>query len=236
MIGRVHHTEELPMPSPFPGMNPYLEQDGVWCDFHLTFVVSLRSALAGVVGQNYFASVKQRTSLWPADESGTSPKLLKVKVNYLEVVDTRDEKVVTVIELLSPSNKYAGDDRESYLTKRRELLGTRVNFVELDFLRGGPRPPLKGLPACAYYAMVSRPPARPEADIWPIKLREPLPTLPIPLRGGENEASVDLMAVLHRVYDGAGYARRIYRTEPEPRLSPEDEAWAKELIAAAPSA
>ena len=25
------------MPSPFPGMNPWLEQDGIWHDFHQTF-------------------------------------------------------------------------------------------------------------------------------------------------------------------------------------------------------
>jgi hypothetical protein len=103
----------------------------------------------------------------PAPATVTIPRLRKRKVGYLEVVDSENQKVVTVIELLSPSNKYAGEDRESYLTKRRELFATRVNFVELDFLRGGPRLPLNDLPACDYYAMVSRPPARPKADIWP---------------------------------------------------------------------
>ena len=30
------------MPSPFPGMNPYLEQRDVWRDFHGTFLGRLR--------------------------------------------------------------------------------------------------------------------------------------------------------------------------------------------------
>jgi hypothetical protein len=63
-------------------------------------------------------------------------------------------------------------------------------------------------------------------------LREPLPKLPIPLREGEPEPMVDLQGVLQRVYDGAGYARQIYRYEPEPKLTPADAAWAKETLAA----
>lgn len=160
------------------------------------------------------------------------PRLRKRKVPYLEVVDEAGQKVVTVIELLSPSNKYAGEDRESYLAKRRELFATRVNFVELDFLRGGPRMPLKDLPECDYYAMVSRPGARPKADVWPVKLRDPLPSVPIPLREGEDEAVVDLQAVLHQVYDGARYERKIYRNDPEPKLPPADAEWAKGILEA----
>jgi hypothetical protein len=161
------------------------------------------------------------------------PRLRKRKVPYLEVVDEANQKVVAVIELLSPSNKYAGEDRESYLAKRRELFATRVNFVELDFLRGGPRMPLKDLPQCDYYAMVSRPAARPKADVWSVRLRDPLPTIPIPLREGDDEVVVDLQAVLHRVYDSAGYERKIYRHDPEPKLAPTDAEWAKGLLAAA---
>lgn len=164
----------------------------------------------------------------------TIPRLRKRKVGYLEVVDAGNKKVVTVIELLSPSNKYAGEDRESYLTKRRELFATRVNLIELDFLRGGPRLPLNGLPTCSYYAMVSRPPARPKADIWPINLRNPLPSIPVPLREGEPEAAVDLQAVLNRTYDEAGYGDRVYGTPPEPQLAPEDAEWAAAVLAAAP--
>ena len=33
------------MPSPFPGMNPYLEQDDVWQDFHESIIVAVREEL-----------------------------------------------------------------------------------------------------------------------------------------------------------------------------------------------
>jgi hypothetical protein len=164
----------------------------------------------------------------------TLPKLKKRKVGYLRVVDRRDHQVVTVVELLSPSNKYAGEDRESYLTKRREFFATRVSLIELDFLRGGPRLPLKGLPACDYYVMISRPTARPKADMWPVVLRQPLPTVPVPVREGEVEGTVDLQAVLHRAFDEGGFARRIYRTPPEPQLAPADADGAAARTPAAP--
>ena len=41
------------MPSPFPGMNPYLEQSDVWEDFHLEFISRAREILSGEVGGNY---------------------------------------------------------------------------------------------------------------------------------------------------------------------------------------
>ena len=255
------------MPSPFPGMNPYLERAAVWPDFHQAYLTYLSETLSDLVGEHYFVAIEERVYLHDADEDpkligkpdlgvtadedspkparGTStvavvapskvtiPKLRKRKVPYLQVVDTDGQEVVTVIELLSPSNKYAGDDRDSYLAKRRELLGTRVSFVELDFLRGGPRMPLKDLAACDYYAMVSRPAARPEADIWPLRLRESLPKIPIPLREGEAEPVIDLQAVLHHTYERRKYWKRIYDHDPEPKLAPADAEWAKGLLAAA---
>jgi hypothetical protein len=158
----------------------------------------------------------------------------KKRVPYLTVVNLEDREVVTVVELLSPSNKRPGPDREVFVAKRKELLSAAVNYVELDLLRGFPRMPVRNLPACDYYALVSRPPARPEADLWPVKLREKLPTVLIPLRPGDREPAIDLQAALNRVYDEAGYARYIYRASPEPPLSAADAEWARQLLAATP--
>ena len=146
--------------------------------------------------------------------------------------DTASLEVVTVIELLSPSNKEPGADRNKYIEKRVEVLTSRTNFIELDLLRGGQRLPIRDLPACDYYALVSRWWERPSMGRWPVKLRDPLPAIPIPLRRGEAEPLVELKPVLDRTYDEAGYAYRIYRHEPEPPLSAEDAAWAKGLLAA----
>src|SRR5262245_53657099 len=64
-------------------------------------------------------------------------------------------------------------------------------------------------------------PRTPEADLWPIGQRETLPVIPVPLRPGE-EARLDLQALLHRVYNAAGYEDYIYAGRPQPALSAED--------------
>jgi hypothetical protein len=104
-----------------------------------------------------------------------------------------------------------------------------VNLVEIDLLRGGPRLPLEDLPPCDYYALVARPEDHPRVAVWPLGARDPLPIIPIPLRPADGDAKLDLQAVLHRVYDAAGYRHYIYDGAPNPRLSKEDSAWAGQL-------
>lgn len=78
--------------------------------------------------------------------------------------------------------------------------------------------------------LVSRADRRPRADFWPIGLRDPLPTVPVPLRAGEDDARLDLRAVLDRVYDEADYAHYLYLREPDPPLTGDDLAWARSLL------
>lgn len=114
------------------------------------------------------------------------------------------------------------------------MLASAANFVELDLLRGGQRMPIKTLPPCDDYALVSRTAERPHVGLWPVGLREPLPLVPIPLRPGEAEPRADLKAVLDRVYDEAGYAYRIYGDGPPgPPLAADDAAWARGVLTAA---
>ena len=86
------------------------------------------------------------------------------------------------------------------------------------------------MPACDYYALVSRGQERPRVGVWPILLREPLPAIPVPLRAPDSDARLDLQQVLHRLYDAAGYEDYIYTGTPQPALGPEDTAWALLLI------
>ena len=152
------------------------------------------------------------------------------EVYRLEIRDRTGTDLVTIIELLSPTNKYSGPDREQYLTKRRLVLHSRTNFVEIDLLRGGPRLPLDGLPRCDYCALVSRVEDRPDVEIWPWRLRDPLPILPIPLGDAAPDAALDLKAALDRAYDENGYQDYIYTGLPEPRLAPDDAAWAAAFV------
>lgn len=158
------------------------------------------------------------------------PNIDVERVSYLEIRDREDWRLVTVIELLSPSNKYAGPDREQYLAKRTTLLQSTAHFVEIDLLRGGPRLPLENLPKCDYYVLVSRYEKRPLADLWPIQLRDRLPSIPIPLTAARADAELDLKVVLDRVYTASGFEHYIYRHPPEPRLSGEDAEWSQQFV------
>lgn len=48
------------MPSPFPGMNPYLEQPSVWEDFHMAFATEIRESLSAQVRPSFFVKLEER--------------------------------------------------------------------------------------------------------------------------------------------------------------------------------
>jgi hypothetical protein len=219
------------MPSPFPGMNPYIERASVWHDFHESFLPQVREALTAQVVPRYFVRIDEHMYIH-AVPSGL-PEFDTEALSYLEIRDRENNELITVVELLSPTNKYAGPDREQYLAKARRLQQSWVHFVEIDLLRGGPRMPWLDMPECDYCAVVSRFETRPRAGIWPLHLRDRLPVLPIPLRHGDADAQVDLQQALHHVYDAAGYAYHIYSGPPEPALSPANATWAAPIVASA---
>jgi len=60
-------------------------------------------------------------------------------------------------------------------------------------------------------------------------LRDRLPVVPVPLHTGQPDATLELQAILDRVYDKGGFAFLIYDGVPDPPLDDEDSAWAQEL-------
>jgi Protein of unknown function (DUF4058) len=68
------------------------------------------------------------------------------------------------------------------------------------------------------------------AEFWPFGLRDPLPTISIPLRPGDSDARLDLRSILDRVYDESAYENYIYQRPPEPPLSADDATWARALL------
>lgn len=164
--------------------------------------------------------------------AGTLPRSRPVRRarRWLTVTDTRGRAVVTVIEVLSPSDKRDGKARDMYLDKRDRLFRTSTHLIEIDLLRGGQRVPTRGLPPCDYFCAVSRHPGRPAAVFYPFDLPQPLPALPIPLLPGDAEPVIPLRPVLDRVYDEGHYADHLYTETPDPPLTPEQAAWAAPLV------
>jgi hypothetical protein len=158
----------------------------------------------------------------------------RLRETYLEVRSVDDGEVVTVVELLSPSNKADGEGRSIYERKRRVVLGSLTHLVEVDLLRGGRPMPARG-PAstAAYRILISREEARPQASLMPFSLRDPIPRFPLPLRPGEVEPELDLGSLLADLYEQAGYDLIIdYRQDPVPALGDDDRTWADSLLRA----
>ncbi len=171
----------------------------------------------------------------PAPVQSAVPLETPVELYRVEIRTTAEETLVTVIEIMSPSNKGTGHvDSRKYRRKRQALLRSSVHWLEIDLLRGGERPPLARPvpPAPSYYIVLSRAGRRPAMDVWPIQLADPLPVLPVPLLQPDPDAPLDLGAAVASVYERGPYARSInYRDPPPPPpLSEEEAAWVERLL------
>ena len=254
------------MPSPFPGIDPYLESQGLWPDFHARFIPALCDAINEQLPDSYVALIDERMNLvnLPEGEArlfrpdvsvlsrgeshaqaasargqGTlalEPVTIALKYLeefreiFIEILHRPDQKVVTVLELLSPSNK-SGDSRRDYLSRRNSLMGLEVHLVELDFLVGGHRLPMEQpLPSGDFYALIARAGNRPDCSVFAWKVRDPLPSIPIPLLAPDPDLVADLSPLFASVYERARYARSLdYRTPLRVPLEPEDRTWAEGL-------
>jgi len=161
----------------------------------------------------------------------TLPMPATTQERFVVIRRPRERRVVTTIELLSPTNKSPrGRGREVYLAKREETLASRTHLVEVDLLREGERPPIEGAVGSAYYVLVSRADERPQARLHPVSLRTRLPRVSVPLEAAE-EVELDLQAVLDEVYDAYRYELDLdYSAPPTPPLGSDDWAWAQELL------
>jgi len=256
------------MPSPFPGMDPYLEISGDWRDFHSRFLNGCAEALAERLPQNYVARIEEhfqvleypqdteqhrypdvavarirpaRTPAAPATAIATlEPEVIPLVTTIIEEVKERWIEIrrrpgwapVTIIELLSPTNKH-GHGYDEYLYKRVSLIARSIHLVELDLLIGGHRLPMGRPLRGDYHALVSRTEQRPMSNVYSWPIRQALPIIPIPLLTPDPDVPLDLAAVFTTVYQRGQYERSIdYAAPLDLPLSPVDRAWAEELAKA----
>lgn len=156
----------------------------------------------------------------------------RLREGYLEVRDVATGEVVTVLEVLSPTNKRPGEGRRLYEEKRLQVLGTRTHLVEVDLLRGGEPMAMRGNSHGRHYRiLVSRSERRPRADLYAFDLPQPIPSFSLPLREGDEEPPVDLGALLHDLYDRAGYDLAVdYAADPVPPLEGDAAVWVDKLL------
>ncbi len=58
-----------------------------------------------------------------------------IRQGYLEIQEVATREGVTVIEVLSPVNKHAGEGRRTYEAKRQTIWASATSLVEIDLLR-----------------------------------------------------------------------------------------------------
>src|SRR5262249_11560179 len=97
---------------------------------------------------------------------------------------------------------------------------------------GRPLPPFQ-TGQSAYRILISPAPTRPRAMAYMLRVRDPLPTIPIPLRPGDPEPTLPLNQLLRDLYERARYDLAIdYRQPSGPPLSDDDAAWERQLVSA----
>jgi hypothetical protein len=164
---------------------------------------------------------------------------VEVREVFIEILTVGDaSRVVTVIEVLSPSNKAANSEgRQLYVTKQQEILPSSTHLIEIDLLRYGehtvaaPRGNLIARGGWDYLICLHRGGQRGRYEVWAMTLRQRLPRIRVPLADGEPDIGLDVQAVFDRCYNEGAYARRLdYRGEPSTPLAETDPTWASALL------
>lgn len=252
------------MPSPFPGMNPYLEHPDRWSTVHNRFIVAIADILTPLLLPRYQVDIEKRIyyvtdsnlqligrsdvsiqsprnpSLQTPQASGSIATLHPVRVTlpieaeireaYLEIKEVVTGRIVTTIEILSPTNK-RGQGRQKYEEKRQRVLSSRTHLVEIDLLRSGHSLPMHDALSSDYHVLISREADRPAADLYPFNLQDPMPVIPIPLQAADQEPTIDLKQIIEEIIVRSGYTHFIdYTIDPTPSLSKRDRVWLDELL------
>ena len=144
-----------------------------------------------------------------------------------------EQRLVTSIEVLSPSNKRPGTPgHELYLRKRQSLLLGDANLVEIDLLRGGSRMPmLDRWPDSPYTVLVARARKFDLCRVWPVYFQMRSPSIPIPLLKPDPDLLLDLQPMIDSIYQRSRYERSIdYRRPLAPPLDAAETLWLEKQL------
>ncbi len=221
------------MPSPFPGMDPYLEDEALWPVFHHQIVMCLYQILLPGLVDRYRARVNQRHYVI---EQALFTSVIRDErhEDFIEIRQRSDGRLITLLDVVSPANKLTQAGRDAYLAKREESKKAKANLVELDLLLQG-QPTLEysrdGLPDWDYAVTVTRATQPERFEIYTTTLQKKLPRFRLPLASDDRDTVLDLHAAFTRCYDQGGFASKIdYGIEPTTPLSDEDRKWLLDLL------
>jgi hypothetical protein len=258
------------MKSPFPGMDPYLEQH--WEDVHTRLISYVADALQPQLSDDLIARMEEKAYVeegsekeihrpdvrvvehpraWTtgagASEIGQSSTSLLDEPVQLEpigdpvcersvlIYDSAGKRIVTAIEILSPSNKKPGKPLEKYLRKREKSLSRQVNLVEIDLVRTGDWTEMIGeIPVPRHlrttYRVTIEQPELSGPLLYAIPMEAKLPTIKVPLRLQDAPANLNLQELLEKAYQMGRYDRIDYSQPCFPPPTGEEKAWVGRAI------
>jgi hypothetical protein len=253
------------MPSPFPGVDPYVEAVENWSDFHARFIYLMATTLGPMIRPRYHARIERHEFTLDREEREFIPDVMVLQASarpqgntaalavmeadtallveeplpqerqgFIQIFDKQSgNRIVTQIELLSPTNK-SSKGLDQYRQKQREVLHSQVHLVEIDML-------CRGLHALAvpeelltmptgfhsFFVSVNRYPRRDQHQVYALTLKDRLPRIRVPLSVPDPDVVLDLSAVYSRAYDEALYCDTLTYLQDPPhlRLSTEERTW-----------
>jgi hypothetical protein len=219
---------KVPMANPFPGMNPYLEDANLWPAFHARAIACLFQILVPGLIARYRLQLQHRcyASEWPQPlHAGQSP----LQEDYIEIQERNGDRLVTLVDMVSPANKLTESGRRAYLETRSGARAGGASIVEIDLVLQG-RPTLEysreGLPPWDYSVTVTRAAQPDRFEIYTATLQKRLPRFKLPLAADERDSVVDLNTAINRTFEQGDFASRIdYRRDPSTTLRAEHRAW-----------
>jgi hypothetical protein len=156
---------------------------------------------------------------------------------YIEIIDAAsDNRVITVIEFLSPSNKVPGKGQDLYLQKQWEVRAAGISLVEIDLTRTGRRIMIlrpRRIPRShrtTYQVCVQRGWVPQKVEVYRAPLERRLPVIRVPLREADADVPLDLQALVDLCYQNGRYEALDYRAELDPPLDAHDATWTDELF------
>jgi hypothetical protein len=153
----------------------------------------------------------------------------RFRETFVEIYDTEPEsRLVTCIEVLSPSNKRPETEGwDLYRRKRQALMLGTASLVEIDLLRGGTKMPmLDPWPNAPYTLLLCRQSRAPYCKVWPAHFQRPLPPIPVPLANDDPDLTLALQPMIEAIYARGRYHRSIDYSRPlTPALTAEEQGW-----------
>ncbi len=163
----------------------------------------------------------------------------EVRQRFVEIVELAvPERVITAIEILSPTNKTPGDGYAEYRRKQKEYIQSATHLVEIDLLRAGTHTVAASKSEIEalfghwdYLVCLHRAQSGLHGDTWPRTIRQVLPQVLVPLTEAHPDVRLDLQSIVSRIYEAGALERSIdYTLPPIPALRPDDATWADALL------